>query len=37
MLIDYLPVLLYMAIAVGLVGLIVLMSEFLGKKTHTYQ
>jgi len=36
MLIDYLPVLIYMAIAVGLVGVIVLLSEFLGKKTHTY-
>jgi NADH-quinone oxidoreductase subunit A len=37
MLIDYLPVLIYTVIAVGLVVLIVLMSEFLGKKTHTYQ
>jgi len=35
MLIDYLPVLIYLVIAVGLVGVIVLMSEFLGKKTHT--
>ena len=37
MLIDYLPVLIYMVIAVGLVVLIVGMSEFLGKKKHTYQ
>ena len=35
MLIDYLPILIYMVIAVGLVGLIVLMSEFLGTKRHT--
>jgi NADH-quinone oxidoreductase subunit A len=35
MLIDYLPVLIYMVIAVGLVGVIVLLSEFLGKKTHS--
>ena len=34
MLIDYLPVLIYMVIAVGLVGVIVLLSELLGKKTH---
>jgi NADH-quinone oxidoreductase subunit A len=37
MLIDYLPILIYMVIAVGLVGLIIGMSEFLGKKKHTYQ
>ena len=37
MLIDYLPILIYMVIAAGLVVLIVLMSEFLGKKTHSYQ
>jgi len=36
MLIDYLPVLIYMIIAVGLVSVIVLLSEFLGKKTHSY-
>jgi NADH-quinone oxidoreductase subunit A len=35
MLIDYLPILIYMVIAVGLVALIVLMSEFLGTKRHT--
>ncbi|RJR34256.1 MAG: NADH-quinone oxidoreductase subunit A, partial [Deltaproteobacteria bacterium] len=35
MLINYLPVLIYMLIAVGLVGVIVLLSELLGKKTHT--
>ena len=37
MLIDYLPILIFMIIALGLVGVIVLLSEFLGKKTHTYQ
>jgi|UniRef100_A0A7C5AKY6 NADH-quinone oxidoreductase subunit A len=37
MLLDYLPVFLYMVIAAGLVVLIVLLSEFLGKKTHTPQ
>jgi NADH-quinone oxidoreductase subunit A len=37
MLINYLPVLIYMVIAVGLVGGIVALSEFLGKKVHTYQ
>jgi NADH-quinone oxidoreductase subunit A len=37
MLIDYLPVLIYIVIAAGLVGVIVLLSEFLGKKTHTPQ
>ena len=31
MLINYVPVLIYMVIAVGLVGLIVLLSELLGK------
>ncbi len=36
MLIDYLPVLIYMIIAVGLVGVIVLLSELLGKKKHSY-
>jgi NADH-quinone oxidoreductase subunit A len=35
MLIDYLPVLIYMLIAVGLIGVIVLLSELLGKKRHT--
>jgi len=35
MLIDYLPILVYLLIAVGLVGVIVLMSELLGKKRHT--
>jgi len=37
MLIDYLPVLIYMIIAAGLVVVIVLLSELLGKKTHTPQ
>ncbi len=37
MLINYLPILIYMLIAVGLVGVIVLLSELLGKKTHTVQ
>ena len=37
MLTSYLPVLIFMIIAIGLVGVIVLLSEFLGKKTHTYQ
>jgi NADH-quinone oxidoreductase subunit A len=37
MLISYLPVLLYIIIAVGLVATIVLLSEFLGKKRHTPQ
>ncbi len=34
MLLDYLPVLLFMVIAIGLVGFIVLLSEFVGKKKH---
>ncbi len=37
MLINYLPVLVFMVIAAGLVGMIVLLSEFLGKKKHTFQ
>lgn len=37
MLINYLPILIYMLIAVGLVGVIVLLSELLGKKTHSVQ
>jgi NADH-quinone oxidoreductase subunit A len=37
MLVDYLPVLIYMVIAVGLVVVIVGLSEILGKKKHTYQ
>ena len=37
MLIDYLPILIYMLISVGLVGVIVLLSELLGKKTHSVQ
>jgi len=37
MLIDYLPILIFMLIAIGLVGVIILLSEFLGKKTHTVQ
>lgn len=37
MLINYLPILIYMLIAVGLVGMIVLLSELLGKKTHSVQ
>lgn len=37
MLINYLPVLIYMAIVAGLMGVIVLLSELLGKKRHTYQ
>jgi len=36
MLINYLPVLVYMVIAIGLVSVIVLLSELLGKKTHSY-
>jgi NADH-quinone oxidoreductase subunit A len=35
MLIDYLPILIYMVLAVGLVALIVVMSEVLGTKRHT--
>ena len=35
MLIDYLPVLIYMLISAGLIGVIVLLSELLGKKRHT--
>jgi NADH-quinone oxidoreductase subunit A len=34
MLINYLPVLLFMVIAIGLVAVIVVLSEFLGKKKH---
>jgi len=34
MLINYVPLAIYMVIAVGLVGLIVVLSEFLGKKVH---
>jgi len=34
MLINYLPVLLFMVIAIGLVGMIVFLSEILGKKKH---
>ena len=34
MLIDYLPILIYMVIAIGLVATIVLLSELLGKKKH---
>ena len=34
MLIDYLPILIYMVIAIGLVGVMVLLSEILGKKKH---
>jgi NADH-quinone oxidoreductase subunit A len=34
MLIDYLPILIYFIIAIGLVAVIVLLSELLGKKTH---
>ena len=34
MLINYLPVLLFMVITIGLVGVIVLLSELLGKKKH---
>ncbi|MDI6853669.1 MAG: NADH-quinone oxidoreductase subunit A [Deltaproteobacteria bacterium] len=37
MLINYVPVLLYMGIVVGLIGSIVLLSELLGKKRHTPQ
>jgi NADH-quinone oxidoreductase subunit A len=37
MLINYLPVLIFMIIAAGLVGMIVLLSELLGKKKHTFQ
>ncbi len=34
MLINYLPVLIYMVIAIGLVGVMVFLSEILGKKKH---
>jgi NADH-quinone oxidoreductase subunit A len=34
MLIDYLPVLIYLIIVIGLIGMIVLLSELLGKKKH---
>ncbi len=34
MLINYLPILLFMVIAIGLVAVIVLLSELLGKKKH---
>ena len=34
MLIDYLPILIYMVIAIGLVGVMVLLSEILGKMKH---
>ena len=34
MLIDYLPILVFMIIAIGLIGVIVLLSELLGKKVH---
>ena len=37
MLINYLPILIYLLIAVGLVGVIVLLSELVGKKTHSVQ
>ena len=37
MLIDYLPILVYMLIAIGLMGVMVLLSELVGKKTHTVQ
>jgi NADH-quinone oxidoreductase subunit A len=35
MLTNYLPILIYMVFAMGLVGVIVLLSELLGKKSHT--
>jgi NADH-quinone oxidoreductase subunit A len=34
MLLNYLPVLVYMLICIGLIGVIVLLSELLGKKKH---
>ena len=34
MLINYVPVLIFMIVAIGLVGLIVFLSEILGKKKH---
>jgi NADH-quinone oxidoreductase subunit A len=34
MLLNYLPVLVYMIICIGLIGVIVLLSELLGKKKH---
>ena len=34
MLIDYLPVLIYLIVVIGLIGMIVLLSELLGKKKH---
>jgi NADH-quinone oxidoreductase subunit A len=37
MLIDYLPILIFMLIALGLMGVMVLLSEIVGKKTHSVQ
>jgi NADH-quinone oxidoreductase subunit A len=37
MLIDYLPILIYMLIALGLMGVMILLSEIVGKKTHSVQ
>jgi NADH-quinone oxidoreductase subunit A len=37
MLINYLPILIYMLIAVVLMGVMVLLSELVGKKTHSIQ
>ena len=34
MLINYVPVLIYMVVAIGLVAVIVVLSELLGKKKH---
>jgi NADH-quinone oxidoreductase subunit A len=34
MLLNYVPVLIFMIIAIGLIGVIVLLSELLGKKKH---
>jgi NADH-quinone oxidoreductase subunit A len=37
MLIDYLPILIFMLIALGLMGVMILLSEIVGKKTHSVQ
>jgi NADH:ubiquinone oxidoreductase subunit 3 (subunit A) len=36
MLINYVPVLIFMVVAIGLVAVIVLLSELLGKKKHSH-
>jgi NADH-quinone oxidoreductase subunit A len=37
MLINYLPILIYLLIALGLMGVMILLSEIVGKKTHSVQ